>query len=162
NPPPHAGQLPDHADLTGRPGRRPPLLQRGRRSHPRPALQRDGPDAGGRVVDHLHARDRGRRAAEAGGIAACHHAVRALPGPRPILARRPRRRAAAHRGDLLPADRPGRALRGGGRPLLGAPRPLRVTLWGTRGSLATPGPETVAYGGNTACVEARGKDGTVL
>ncbi len=37
-----------------------------------------------------------------------------------------------------------------------------VTLWGTRGSLATPGPETVRYGGNTACVEVRGADGTVL
>jgi phosphoribosyl 1,2-cyclic phosphodiesterase len=38
---------------------------------------------------------------------------------------------------------------------------VRVTLWGTRGSLASPGPETVRYGGNTACVEVRGRDGTV-
>jgi phosphoribosyl 1,2-cyclic phosphodiesterase len=39
---------------------------------------------------------------------------------------------------------------------------MKVTLWGTRGSLATPGPETVRYGGNTACVEVRGDDGTLL
>jgi phosphoribosyl 1,2-cyclic phosphodiesterase len=39
---------------------------------------------------------------------------------------------------------------------------MRVTLWGTRGSLATPGPETVRYGGNTACVEVRGEDGTLV
>jgi phosphoribosyl 1,2-cyclic phosphodiesterase len=39
---------------------------------------------------------------------------------------------------------------------------VKVTLWGTRGSLAAPGPETVGYGGNTACVEVRSKDGAVL
>jgi phosphoribosyl 1,2-cyclic phosphodiesterase len=39
---------------------------------------------------------------------------------------------------------------------------MKVTLWGTRGSLAAPGPETVRYGGNTACVEVRGADGTLL
>ncbi len=39
---------------------------------------------------------------------------------------------------------------------------MRVTFWGTRGSVATPGPETVRYGGNTACVEVRGEDGTLL
>ena len=39
---------------------------------------------------------------------------------------------------------------------------MKVTLWGTRGSLASPGPETARYGGNTSCVEVRGKDGTVL
>ena len=39
---------------------------------------------------------------------------------------------------------------------------MRVTLWGTRGSLATPGPETNHYGGNTACVEVMGPDGTCL
>src|SRR5437899_10586525 len=39
---------------------------------------------------------------------------------------------------------------------------MKVTLWGTRGSIATPGPETLRYGGNTACVEVRGKDGTVV
>ncbi len=39
---------------------------------------------------------------------------------------------------------------------------MRVTLWGTRGSLASPGPENLRYGGNTACVEVRGHDGTLL
>lgn len=39
---------------------------------------------------------------------------------------------------------------------------MRVTLWGTRGSLASPGAETKRYGGNTACVEVRGDDGTLL
>ena len=39
---------------------------------------------------------------------------------------------------------------------------MRVTLWGTRGSLAAPGPETVRYGGNTSCVEVRGKGNSLL
>ena len=39
---------------------------------------------------------------------------------------------------------------------------MNVRLWGTRGSLAAPGPDTVRYGGNTACVQVTGKDGTVL
>lgn len=39
---------------------------------------------------------------------------------------------------------------------------MRITLWGARGSLATPGPETAHYGGNTSCVEVRGREGTVL
>ncbi|MGQ0570665.1 MAG: MBL fold metallo-hydrolase [Armatimonadota bacterium] len=39
---------------------------------------------------------------------------------------------------------------------------MRITLWGTRGSLASAGPDTVRYGGNTSCVEVRGRDGTVL
>ncbi len=39
---------------------------------------------------------------------------------------------------------------------------MRVTLWGTRGSLAAAGPDTVCYGGNTACVEVQGRDGTRL
>jgi phosphoribosyl 1,2-cyclic phosphodiesterase len=39
---------------------------------------------------------------------------------------------------------------------------MKVTLWGTRGSLATPGPETARYGGNTACVQVEGADGSVL
>lgn len=39
---------------------------------------------------------------------------------------------------------------------------MKVTLWGTRGSLPSPGPETLRYGGNTSCVEVRGRDGTVL
>jgi ribonuclease BN (tRNA processing enzyme) len=39
---------------------------------------------------------------------------------------------------------------------------VNVRLWGTRGSLAAPGPDTVRYGGNTACVQVTGQDGTVL
>jgi phosphoribosyl 1,2-cyclic phosphodiesterase len=39
---------------------------------------------------------------------------------------------------------------------------MRVCLWGTRGSIASAGPETVEYGGNTACVEVEGRDGTVV
>jgi phosphoribosyl 1,2-cyclic phosphodiesterase len=39
---------------------------------------------------------------------------------------------------------------------------MKLTLWGTRGSLATAGPETVRYGGNTACVEVRADDGSLL
>ena len=39
---------------------------------------------------------------------------------------------------------------------------MRVKFWGTRGSLASPGPDTARYGGNTACVEVRAEDGSVL
>jgi phosphoribosyl 1,2-cyclic phosphodiesterase len=39
---------------------------------------------------------------------------------------------------------------------------MNVHLWGTRGSLASPGPDTVRYGGNTACIQVTGQDGTVL
>jgi len=39
---------------------------------------------------------------------------------------------------------------------------VKVTLWGTRGSLASAGPETLRYGGNTACVEVRADDGSIL
>jgi phosphoribosyl 1,2-cyclic phosphodiesterase len=39
---------------------------------------------------------------------------------------------------------------------------VRVCLWGTRGSIASAGPETVRYGGNTACVEIEGADGTIV
>jgi len=39
---------------------------------------------------------------------------------------------------------------------------VRVTLWGTRGSIPSAGPETVRYGGNTACVEVRARDGSLL
>lgn len=39
---------------------------------------------------------------------------------------------------------------------------MTVTLWGTRGSLAAPGAETARYGGNTSCIEVRGRDGTHL
>jgi CheY-like chemotaxis protein/phosphoribosyl 1,2-cyclic phosphodiesterase len=37
-----------------------------------------------------------------------------------------------------------------------------VRFWGTRGSLAKPGPTTLRYGGNTACVEVRTADGTLI
>jgi phosphoribosyl 1,2-cyclic phosphodiesterase len=39
---------------------------------------------------------------------------------------------------------------------------MQATLWGTRGSLATPGPDRVRFGGNTSCVEVRGREGTLL
>jgi phosphoribosyl 1,2-cyclic phosphodiesterase len=39
---------------------------------------------------------------------------------------------------------------------------VRATIWGCRGSVATPGPDTTRYGGNTACVEVRLDDGTVV
>lgn len=39
---------------------------------------------------------------------------------------------------------------------------MNITFWGTRGSLAAPGRETTRYGANTACVEVRAADGTVL
>ncbi|HEY2387699.1 MAG TPA: MBL fold metallo-hydrolase [Candidatus Binatia bacterium] len=39
---------------------------------------------------------------------------------------------------------------------------MKARLWGTRGSVAAPGADTARYGGNTACVEVRGSEGTVL
>ncbi len=39
---------------------------------------------------------------------------------------------------------------------------MRVTFWGTRGSLASAGPDTVRYGGDTACVQVTGSDGTCV
>src|SRR5918998_887006 len=39
---------------------------------------------------------------------------------------------------------------------------MRVRFWGTRGSIATPAPTTLRYGGNTACVEVRTDDGTLI
>ena len=39
---------------------------------------------------------------------------------------------------------------------------MRIRFWGTRGSIPTPGQRTVRYGGNTACVEVRDKDGALL
>ncbi len=39
---------------------------------------------------------------------------------------------------------------------------MKVTIWGSRGSLASPGMDTARYGGNTACVEVTGRDGTRL
>jgi phosphoribosyl 1,2-cyclic phosphodiesterase len=39
---------------------------------------------------------------------------------------------------------------------------MYVRFWGTRGSIATPGAQTARYGGNTACVEVRADDGTLM
>jgi phosphoribosyl 1,2-cyclic phosphodiesterase len=39
---------------------------------------------------------------------------------------------------------------------------MKVTFWGTRGSIASPGATTAGYGGNTACVQVTGDDGTCL
>lgn len=39
---------------------------------------------------------------------------------------------------------------------------MKVTFWGTRGSFPAPGIDTSRYGGNTACVEIRADDGSVL
>jgi phosphoribosyl 1,2-cyclic phosphodiesterase len=39
---------------------------------------------------------------------------------------------------------------------------MNVTFWGTRGSIATSGATTRGYGGDTACVEVVGEDGTRL
>lgn len=39
---------------------------------------------------------------------------------------------------------------------------MHVRFWGTRGSIPTPGPSTAKYGGNTACVEVRTDDGTLI
>lgn len=39
---------------------------------------------------------------------------------------------------------------------------LRIKFWGVRGSYPTPGPETVKYGGNTACVEIRAGERTII
>jgi phosphoribosyl 1,2-cyclic phosphodiesterase len=37
-----------------------------------------------------------------------------------------------------------------------------IRMWGTRGSVASAGPQTARYGGNTACVEVRAADGTLV
>jgi CheY-like chemotaxis protein len=39
---------------------------------------------------------------------------------------------------------------------------MQIQFWGTRGSLAKPGPTTLRYGGNTACIEVRATDGTLV
>ena len=39
---------------------------------------------------------------------------------------------------------------------------MHVRFWGTRGSIPTPGPSTAKYGGNTACVEVRTDNGTLI
>src|SRR5260221_3557162 len=83
------------------------------------------------------------------------------PGAQRVLDPWAGRRAARDRSDRLPAHRPERPAPGRGGHLLGEAG-VNVRLWGTRGSLAAPGPDTVRYGGNTACVQVSGKDGSVL
>jgi phosphoribosyl 1,2-cyclic phosphodiesterase len=39
---------------------------------------------------------------------------------------------------------------------------MKIRIWGSRGSLASAGPDTIRYGGNTACVEVQGEDGTLV
>lgn len=39
---------------------------------------------------------------------------------------------------------------------------MRVKIFGSRGSIAVSGPENVRYGGNTAAIEVKGRDGTML
>src|SRR3954452_3581150 len=39
---------------------------------------------------------------------------------------------------------------------------MRVTFYGVRGSVPAPGPSTVRYGGNSACVEVRLADGSLI
>src|SRR5688572_23877255 len=51
----------------------------------------------------------------------------------------------------------GNSTRGGKKGLA-----MRIRFWGTRGSLAKPGPTTLRYGGNTACIEVRTADGTLI
>src|SRR5436309_2268096 len=73
-----------------------------------------------------------------------------------------RRRSPPHRSDGVSARRPVGSIPRRGRPLLAEGAFMKVRLWGTRGSLASPGAETARYGGNTACVEVRGRDGMLL
>lgn len=42
------------------------------------------------------------------------------------------------------------------------PQTISVRFWGVRGSIASQGPDTIRYGGNTACVEVRLADDTVI
>ena len=39
---------------------------------------------------------------------------------------------------------------------------MKIQIWGIRGSVASAGPQTARYGGNTACVEVRSDDGTLV
>ena len=39
---------------------------------------------------------------------------------------------------------------------------LKVKFWGVRGSYPAPGAGTVRYGGNTACVEIRAGERTII
>jgi len=39
---------------------------------------------------------------------------------------------------------------------------VKIKFWGVRGSLPVPGPDTVRYGGNTSCVEVRGREELIV
>jgi len=39
---------------------------------------------------------------------------------------------------------------------------MEISFWGVRGSIPAPGPSTVRYGGNTACVSLRPKNGGLI
>jgi phosphoribosyl 1,2-cyclic phosphodiesterase len=39
---------------------------------------------------------------------------------------------------------------------------MSITFWGVRGSIACPGRSTVRYGGNTPCIEVRGRDRLII
>lgn len=39
---------------------------------------------------------------------------------------------------------------------------MTIRVWGTRGSLAAPGAATARHGGNTSCLEVRGRQGTLV
>jgi phosphoribosyl 1,2-cyclic phosphodiesterase len=39
---------------------------------------------------------------------------------------------------------------------------MKITCWGARGSIAVSGKEYVKYGGDTACIAMRSKDGDVI
>lgn len=39
---------------------------------------------------------------------------------------------------------------------------MEIAFWGVRGSIPAPGPSTVRYGGNTACVSLRPKNGGLI
>jgi phosphoribosyl 1,2-cyclic phosphodiesterase len=75
---------------------------------------------------------------------------------------RRRRDRPPDRDHGLPPDRRPRGRDGLGDHVLGVHRAVRARLWGTRGSVASAGPQTARYGGNTACVEVRSEDGTLL
>jgi len=39
---------------------------------------------------------------------------------------------------------------------------MKFKFWGVRGSIPSPGPLTCRYGGNTTCVEMRGREGEFI
>src|SRR6185369_6056962 len=149
------------ADLPGRRGGNAGLLQRAGGARARHASRGDRRDAADRVGDALGADGCRRPSARARAAAARDRGRGAAAGARTALDPRPRWHAPPHlldRGAARPRDRSGP---GSGRVLLGE-RAVKVRLWGTRGSVAAPGAETARFGGNTACVEVRGRDGTVV